>query len=381
MIVHGRLFAPEDLGPVLMRIEDGRIAAIESVDADVPTPPNALGRAAMTIAPGFLDIQVNGAFGQDLADPNADVGRVSAGLPAFGVTGYLACIVTAPLERYGPCLDRLAAATAAPEGAGARLLGVHIEGPFLNPRRRGTHTPEWLRDPDPELTEEWLDRAPIRLMTLAPELPGALDLIRRLVARDVTVAIGHTDATWSDAAAAAAAGARLGTHIFNAMRPIHHREPGAVGYLLASDLAVSIIADGLHLAPGMLQLVGRLKAPDELIVITDALAALGMPPGTFELAGVEIVSDGTSARRTDGTLSGSLVALDQAIRNLVAAGLPRESAVRAVTVNPARLLGLESSHGRVAVGRAADLVLLDEAWNVEATLIAGRVVHGRVAGQ
>lgn len=378
MLVRGRLYAPEPRGHVLIDVVDDRIGAITSVAADAPAPPGALGGPDATIAPGLVDLQVNGAFGQDFSDPAADISRISVGLAATGVTSYLACVISSPAARYGPCLDHLAAAMASP-APGARLLGVHLEGPFLNPRRAGTHTTDWLLAPSASLVEGWLERATVRLITLAPELPGAIDLIRRLVARGVTVAVGHTDATWADAAAAAAAGASLGTHLFNAMRPLHHREPGAVGFLLSSDLSVSVVADGKHLDPRIVELVARLKAPDRLIVVTDALAGLGMPPGRFELAGVEIVSDGTIGRRIDGTLSGLLLPLDGAVGNLVQAGLAPEVAIRAATVNPARVLGLEDTIGRVEPGRVADLVLFDDGWRASATVIGGRLVHERQA--
>lgn len=379
MLVRGRLFAPESQGHVMVSVEDGRIADVSPVPADAPVPAGALGGPGVTITPGLVDIQVNGAFGQDLSDPTADVAAVGAGLPRFGVTAYLACMITSPIEVYGPCLDHLAEAMRTPPG-GARLLGVHLEGPFLSPRRAGTHTPEWLAAPSAPLVESWLERAPIRLVTLAPELPGAIDLVRELVARGVIVAMGHTDATWDDAAAAAAAGARLGTHLFNAMRPLHHREPGAVGFLLASDLAVSVVAEGHHVDNRILGLVGRLKSPDRLIVVTDALAGLGMPPGRFELAGVDIVSDGTIGRRTDGTLSGSVGGLDRGIKVLIEAGISADDAVRAATINPARLLGLEATIGRVAVGRVADLVVFEPDWTVDATIIDGRVAYRRDTG-
>lgn len=377
MLVHGRLFAPEPWGHVVVEVRDGRIGSIDPVAADATTPSGALGGPEASITPGLIDLQVNGAFGHDFSDPTADVTRISRGLPASGVTAYLACIVTSPIERYGPCLDHLAAAMAMPVD-GARLLGVHLEGPFLSSRRPGTHTKEWLIPPSAALADAWLDRGPVRLVTLAPELPGAVDLVRHLVSRGIAVAIGHTDATWTEAAAAAQAGARLGTHLFNAMRPLHHREPGAVGFLLASDLAVSVVADGHHLDPRIVELVARLKAPDRLVVVTDALAGLGMPPGRFELAGVEIVSDGTIGRRIDGTLSGSLLPLDGAVGNLVRAGLAPEDAVRAATVNPARVLGLDGTMGRVVVGRVADLVLFDADWSASATVVGGRLVHDRL---
>jgi N-acetylglucosamine-6-phosphate deacetylase len=297
---------------------------------------------------------------------------VRTGLPRFGVTAFLATIITSPLEAYGPCLDHLASAMGA-SGAGSRLLGVHLEGPFISPREPGTHQPGSIQSPSIALADEWLARGPIRLMTLAPELPGAPELARHLASSGVVVSMGHTSATWDEAAEGAAAGIRMGTHLFNAMPPLHHRRLGVVGFLLESDLSVSIIADGVHLDLRMAELVSRMKSPDQLILVTDALAGLGMPPGRFTLAGIEIVSDGTTGERLDGTLSGSVLPMDSALANLVRAGVAPEVAVRAATLNPARVLALEAQMGAVAVGRTADLVIFDDAWRTQATVIEGRV--------
>ncbi len=381
MLLRGRLFAPEPRGDVLIEVSGERVSSIVPVAPGEPAPAGALGGADAILAPGLIDIQVNGAFGQDFSDPGADVSAVGEGLTRFGVTGYLACVVTSPIDRYGPCLANLAAAKGDhPEGA-ARLLGVHLEGPFLSPRRPGTHRPNWLIPASMALADAWLEQGPVRLVTLAPELPGALELIRRLVARGVAVSMGHTDATWEQAAASAAAGATLGTHLFNAMRRFDHRDPGVAGFLLASHLAVSVIGDGQHVDLAMLELVSRLKAPDELILVTDALAGLGMVPGRFELAGTQVESDGIVGRRSDGVISGSLLPLDAALRNLIRAGLSPENALRAATVNPARLLGLQKEFGSVEVGRLADLVVFDLDWRARSTLVGGRASSDASRGQ
>jgi N-acetylglucosamine-6-phosphate deacetylase len=185
--------------------------------------------------------------------------------------------------------------------------------------------------------------------------------------------VGHTDATWEQAEAGADAGATMGTHLFNAMRRFDHRDPGVAGFLLASELAVSVIGDGQHVDLRMLELVSRLKSPDGLILVTDALAGLGMMPGRFELAGTQVDSDGAVGRRSDGVISGSLLPLDAALGNLVRAGVSPENALRAATVNPARLLGLQDEYGSIEVGRLADLVVFDADWRARTTLVGGRV--------
>ncbi len=373
MLLRGTLFAPEPRGHVLIEVTGERIGSIVFVAPGDPAPPGALGGPDAILGPGLIDIQVNGAFGQDFSDPGADASAVSRGLTQFGVTGYLACVVTSPTERYGPCLANLAATNGERVDGAARLLGVHVEGPFLSPRRPGTHRPDWLMPVSTAFADTWLEGGSVRLVTVAPELPGALELIRRLVSDGVVVSMGHTDATWEQAAAGAAAGATLGTHLFNAMRRFDHRDPGVAGFLLASHLSVSVIGDGQHVDLGMVELVSRFKSPDELILITDALAGLGMEPGRFELAGTQVDSDGLVGRRSDGVISGSLLPLDAALGNLIRTGIPPENALRAATVNPARLLGLEHEAGTVEVGRLADLVVFDADWRARYTLVGGQV--------
>lgn len=365
----GRVLAPEDLGMCRVGVADGRITEIAPVDQ---TPSGALGGADAWILPGLVDIQLNGAFGVDFSDPGADLARAAAALPATGVTAFLPTIVTSPADVYGPCLRNLAAPM--PDGA-ARALGVHIEGPFLAPGRRGTHDPLAVRPPDLGELRSWLDAGHVRIVTLAPELPGALELIEELVARGIVAAIGHSDASWAEADAALRVGARLGTHLFNAMRPLHHRDPGIAGRLLAAGAAVSVIVDGVHLVPETVRMVASAKDPGELIFITDGLAALGEPAGTYRLADREVISDGIVARLDDGTLSGSVVPMAPALGRLVAAGLDPTVAARAASTTPARLLGAGAELGRLEVGRVADLVLLDADWSPLLTLVQGTVGH------
>jgi N-acetylglucosamine-6-phosphate deacetylase len=368
ILLFGRLYAPENRGPSLVSVDGDRVSEIRPTDA---APAGALGGPGARILPGLVDIQLNGAFGHDFGDPGADLDSVCRGLPHFGVTAFVPTIVTSPPGAYAPALANLRRA-AVP--GGARVLGVHLEGPFLSPKYPGAHDPALLRLPSREEAAAWLEAGDVRYVTLAPELPGALELARFLMVHGVRIAVGHSDATWAEAEAGAEAGIGLGTHVFNALRPIHHREPGLIGYLLASQLPVGIVADGHHLAFETIQLVARIKAPNELVVVSDALSGLGVPPGQYELAGRTYDSDGTCGRLPDGTLAGSLLPLHRALRNLVErAGLAPSLAVRLATLNPARALGLDGAMGRIEVGRRADLVVVDEAWEVVATLIGGVV--------
>jgi N-acetylglucosamine-6-phosphate deacetylase len=366
----GRLFDPDDRGLCLVTVEGATVAAIEPA---IEPPAGCLGGQSSRIVPGLLDIQINGAFGDDFADASADLGPIARGLPRFGVTGFVPTIVTSPAAAYLPALQNL---RRQPAPAEARVLGAHMEGPFISPRYPGTHDPALLRPPDISEAEAWLEAGDIRYLTLAPELPGALALISFLVDHGVRVSMGHTDATWAEAEAAVAAGATLATHLFNAMRPLRHRDPGIAGFVLATNLTTGFIADGQHVAFETLRLVARAKAPHEACLVTDALSGLGLPPGRYRLAGREYISDGTCGRLPDGTLSGSLLPINLAIRNLVdVVGLAPERAVRMATLTPARALGLDGSIGRVAVGRVADLALLDDTWEVQATIVGGLLAY------
>jgi N-acetylglucosamine-6-phosphate deacetylase len=376
--LHGRLFAPDDRGLSVVLVDGGVVVAIESGPIDDAPNDGATatyGSPTSRIVPGLIDIQINGAFGDDFADPSADLGRICRSMPRFGVTGFVPTVVTSPPSAYPAALANL---LRAPQPAEARVLGTHLEGPFISPRYHGTHDPASLRLPDRREVEAWLEAGDLRWLTLAPELPGARDLIGFLVDRGVRVSIGHTDATWDEAAAGADAGATLATHLFNAMRPLNHREPGVVGYVLATGLTAGFIADGRHVAFDTIRVIARAKAADELVLVTDALAGLGLPPGRYMLAGREYVSDGVVGRLPDGTLSGSLLPLNLAVANLVReAGFTVADAIRAVTANPARAIGCADVAGTIAVGRPADIAVLADDWSVEATLIDGLVAYDR----
>lgn len=366
--LYGRTYAPDALGTCLVTVDEGRVTAIEPRDG---CPAGALGSDDSIVAPGFIDLQLNGAFGHDFSDPSADLAVVASALPGTGVTAFLPTIISLWPQRYATCLRNLAQPV--PLDA-ARVLGVHLEGPFLDPDHAGTHDPTALRAPDVDEAMAWLAHGDVRLVTLAPEQPGALDCVRALADRGVLVAAGHSGATWQDAERAMDAGLRMGTHLFNAMRPLHHRDPGLAGWLLAAPVPTSMICDGIHVALETVRWVAAAKGPDLLVIVTDGLAALGMPPGRYRLAGQAIVSDGTVAHRADGTLAGSALPMDRVLGGLVASGFDPSLAVRAASTNPARLLGQGAAFGTIAVGRPAHLVLLDASWRVAATVIDGRLV-------
>jgi N-acetylglucosamine-6-phosphate deacetylase len=329
-------------------------------------------------APGYIDLQLNGAFGFDFTAEPGSIWEVAARLPRYGVTAFLPTIITAPLETAARAQDALRRGP--PAGfAGALPLGLHLEGPFLNPARRGAHNPEHLRLPSLEAVETWSPGDGVRLVTLAPELPGALAVTRRLRERGVVVSAGHSLATLAEARAGFEAGITAGTHLFNAMPPLDHREPGLAGALLADPRATfGLIADGVHVHPAMAALAWRAGGPNRLALVTDAMAALGRPPGDYRLGDRMVRVDETSARLADGRLAGSILSLDQAVRNLIRfTGCAPAEAIRAATEAPARLLGLPGERGRIAPGAVADLVLLTPELQVAATLVAGEVLWER----
>lgn len=366
-----------DEGAVL--VEAGQILAVGTVD-EIPCPAGAatLNAAGLILAPGFIDLQINGAFGHDFTADPASIWPVAARLPRYGVTAFLPTIITSPLEAIAEAQATLGRRPASGP-PGARPLGLHVEGPFLNLNRKGAHKPAHLRSPDLDATAGWSPEQGVRLVTLAPELPGALDLVSSLTEQGVLVGAGHSAATLAQAKAGFVAGIRYGTHLFNAMPPLHHREPGLVGALLTDGRATAgLIADGIHSHPSMVGLAWQALGSTRLNLVTDAIAALGMPPGRHKLADFEVWVDGTSARLADGTLAGSILSLDRALRNLLAyTGCTLEVALPTITTTPARLLGLAATRGRIAPGYAADLVLLTPELQVGVTIVGGEEVYRR----
>jgi N-acetylglucosamine-6-phosphate deacetylase len=345
------------LVPGDVEIVDGRIARLGLASR------NGRGIAA----PGFVDLQVNGFGGIDFLDSDAaGYRRAGEALLETGVTAYLPTFITTPEDQL------LAAIAEIPRGGeGPRVLGVHLEGPFLAPGRLGTHPPLARRDPDPTLLERLLASGRIRLMTLAPELEGADELIELLLRRGVTVSCGHTDATAGEANAAFDRGVRTVTHLFNAMRPLRHRDPGIAGAALArEDVVVQIILDGVHLAPETARLVWR-AAAGRVALVTDAVSGAGVQDGSYSLGGLEVkIRDGV-VRGPDGQLAGSVLTMIEAVRNLHALGVPLANALEAASTVPAGVLGLRDV-GRLAPDAPADVVVVDDGLQIERVLLGGQ---------
>ncbi len=319
-------------------------------------------------APGLVDLQVNGFGGVDfLHADSAGYARAGEALLETGVTAYLPTLITSPEDQI------LAAMREVPLGESRpRILGMHLEGPFLSPNRLGTHEASARRDPDPALLERLLAGGQVALMTLAPELPGAHALIDNLLRRGVAVSLGHTDATAEQANAAFDRGARSVTHLFNAMRPFLHRDPGIVGAALArDDVIVSVILDGIHLATET-ALVAWRAAAGRLALVTDAITAAGVADGSYSFGNFDVqVLEGT-VRGPDGVLAGSVLTMIEAVRNLHGLGVPLEDALAAASATPARVLG-DPLLGRIGIGLPADLIVLDDNLEIERVIVGGEV--------
>ena len=362
-------------------IEDGRIASLSTREAgELPAQVRTLDYPGATLAPAFLDVHIHGAAGHDSmeATPEA-LGAIGSFLAARGTGNYLATTVTAPLDETLRALSGLAKLIAQPPiPAQARPLGIHLEGPFLSHLKRGVQPSEYLLAPDIALFDRLFEASEghIRLMTLAPELPGAVELTAHATARGVRVSLGHSNATAAETRAASIAGAVSATHTFNAMRPLDHHEPGILGVVLTDDsIFAELICDGIHTAPEMVKLWWKAKGPERGILVTDAMSAAGMPDGEYRLGGFAVqVAKGRAT--ANGMLAGSVLTLDRALANFVKfTGAPLELALRLVTANPAAMTGLGAQAGSLAVGQPANLVAVDAAGKLVASIIDGQPIR------
>ncbi len=357
-------------------IEDGRIAAVgPGLAADGAQTVDLSGHV---IAPGFIDVHVHGGGGHPLITTNADeIEAYARWAVSHGVTSFLATACTPTIDT---ALDCLAACANAGEAAnGAALLGVNLEGPFVNPRRRGALPPSWPATPDVDTFRRLLDASGgrLRLMTVAPELPGAAEVIREALAAGVRVSVGHTDATYEVSRDAFAAGASHVTHAFNAMRPFHHREPGPLGAALEADgVTVEVIADGVHLHPATVRTLVRAFGAGRIALITDGVTPAGLSDGAFRIGDVEARLKDGEMRLPDGTIAGSVATMADVVRNVVRWNIADlATAVTMASATPARALGLGERKGRLAPGYDADLVALTEDLSVAATWVAGSLAY------
>lgn len=349
-------------------IRDGVIEAIGArQDMTVPSGAAEISATGQTAIPGFIDVHIHGAGGHDVMEGSDDaMSTVANTLARHGTTSFVATTVTANPDDTCRSVEGIARyITQQFESLRPRaeVLGIHYEGPFISKVRRGVHPAEWIQLPSAELLQRFLQAASgsARILTIAPELLGAIPCMKAAREAGVVVAMGHTDATYEQARAGIAQGARHAVHVYNAMRPFSHRDSGVIGAVLTSpEVTAELIADGVHVEEAAMRLLLQAKGAAGVILISDGLSATGMPDGKYMLGGFEVTVSGGVCRNSEGKLAGSTLTLDRALRNIVALGISLPDAVRMLTANPAKLLGIEFKKGALRIGADADIVLLDE---------------------
>jgi N-acetylglucosamine-6-phosphate deacetylase len=365
-------------------IRDGVIEAIGPREGmSLPLGAEELQAAQHTAIPGFVDVHIHGAGGHDVMEGTDEaLAGVARTLARHGTTSFLATTVTASPDdicRSVEGIARYMSVQYETDQARAEVLGVHFEGPFISSARRGVHPKEWVQLPSAELLERFLRAASgnARILTIAPELLGAVPCIEAARNAGLVVAMGHTDATYEQARAAIARGVHHAVHVYNAMRPFSHRDSGVIGAVLTTpDVTAELIADGVHVEEAAMRILLQAKGAGCVILVSDGISATGMPDGKYKLGKFEVtVSDGV-CRNTEGKLAGSTLTLDRALRNVVGMGFPLSDAVRMLTSNPAKLLGLEFKKGALRVGADADIVLLDRDLQVTNVWARGMALNG-----
>ena len=332
--------------------------------------------------PGFVDVHIHGAGGRDVMEGTPEaISAVARTIAAHGTTSFLATTVTASAEstcRSVEGISNYIAAQHATEALQAEVLGIHFEGPFISPLRRGVHPVEWIKPPSAELLDKFLRAAGgnARILTIAPEIFGAIPCIDPARKAGLVVAIGHTDATYEQARLAIAHGARHAVHVYNAMRPFSHRDAGVIGAVLTSpEVSAELIADGVHVDEPSMRILLQAKGAQGVILVSDGTSATGMPDGTYALGTLQVTVSGGVCRNAEGKLAGSTLTLDRALRNIVALGAPLADAVRMLTLNPSSLLGMERKKGALQIGADADVVLLDDSLHLAGVWIRGSAVN------
>ena len=378
-----RALTPEhEINDAVVLIDGEKIAVVGRRDeVAVPASARRYDRRDFYLVPGFIDVHIHGAAGYDVMDSSAEaLAAITARVASRGTTSFLATTVTASEESTSRAVQAVAAWVqneATERGAtipSAEILGVHLEGPFISRARRGVHPEQWIAEPSISLFRRLLTAAKgtVRILTLAPELAGAAELIAEALRAGVVVSLGHTDANYAEAMAAISLGATHAVHVFNAMRPFAHRETGVLGAILTSPaVRAELIADGVHVDDAAIRILLAAKGAQGVILVSDGTAATGMPDGRYRLGTLEVSVAGGIVRNSEGKLAGSTLTLDRALSHMVALGMPLREALPMLTSNPARLLGLQECKGCLAAGADADLVLLDDQLQVSGVMTRG----------
>ena len=361
-------------------IRDGAIEAIGPRESlRLPAGAEEIRKLDTTAIPGFVDVHIHGAGGHDVMEGTAEgIAGVATTIARHGTTSFLATTVTADADATCRSVEGISSYMTQQQGkngSGAEVLGIHFEGPFLSSVQRGVHPAEWLKSPSTELLERMMRAAhgTARILTIAPELAGSASCMVAARKAGMVVALGHTNAKYEQARTAIAGGARHAVHVFNAMRPFSHRDPGVIAAVLtAPEVSAELIADGVHVDEGAMRLLLQAKGVARVILISDGTSATVMPDGKYQLGTFEVTVSGGICRNAEGKLAGSTLTLDRALRNIVALGIPLADTVRMLTLNPAALLGVESKKGALRAGADADIVLLDANLHVERVFTRGR---------
>ncbi len=383
IVIHAdRAFTPfEEISDALVVIQGSKISAIgQRGRVDLPRGVREINASGRTVVPGFVDVHIHGAGGHDVMEGTREALEIiTATVATHGTTSLVATTVTASEKETCDSVAGIAhfilnTSQYPTRELSAEILGIHFEGPFISPARRGVHPAKWIVPPSSEMLAHFLGeaRGTAQILTLAPELPGALELISAARQAGMVVSLGHTDATYEQAQTAIEAGASHAAHVFNAMRPFSHRGTGVIGAVLTSPkVSAELIADGVHVDDAAMRMLVDLKTPERVILVSDGMSATGMPDGKYQLGMFEVKVSGGVARNAKGKLAGSTLRLDRALRNMVALGVPLSSALRMVTANPARQIGLGARKGVLAPGADADLVFLTDKLEVSGVMSRG----------
>lgn len=377
-IVNGTVYTPTAIIPDgVVTIEGGIIQSVASLEElEVPRDAEKIDAAGGKIVPGFIDIHVHGGAGHDTMDANPKaIHGMAQFFASHGVTGFLPTTITATKEAILAAIEN--AAFCQEEGTGsAQVLGVHIEGPYISPRRPGAQPVQYIRPANPDEYREFFAWDNIRLISLASEIPENRELITFAVQHGTTVAVGHSEASYEEVLGAVRLGLSHSIHTFNAMGGLHHRRPGTVGAVLTCDtITAEVIADGIHIHPAVVKLLMRAKGIERMVLMTDGIRATGMPEGTYDVGGQQVTVKGGRAKLATGVLAGSILTMDRAVANVQDfTGCALADALKMATLNPAKVLGLADRKGRIATGCDADVVVLDEEDRPRLTMVGGEVI-------